>query len=114
MKTPLVLVPALGRVGTRSVGDGNVVERKDAECREGSAAVEAETLLTEQIYSIAMTEQEAAQILRVSLRTIDRLIALRELRVRRLGRRVLIPRSSLDSLMVKITRHKSLDWQTSS
>jgi excisionase family DNA binding protein len=63
--------------------------------------VEAETLLTERICSITMTKQEAAQILRVSLRTIDRLIALRELRVRRLGRRVLIPRSSLDSLMLK-------------
>jgi excisionase family DNA binding protein len=102
MKTSLVLRAGLGaRVGTRSVGDGNVVERNDAECREGSAAVEGETLLTEQICSIAMTKQEAAQILRVSLRTIDRLIALRELRVRRLGRRVLIPRSSLDSLMLK-------------
>jgi excisionase family DNA binding protein len=59
------------------------------------------TLVTERTNPIAMTKQEAAQILRVSLRTIDRLIALRELRVRRLGRRVLIPRSSLNSLMLK-------------
>jgi len=48
---------------------------------------------------IAMTKQEAAHMLGVSLRTIDRLIALKELQVRRLGRRVLIPRSALESLM---------------
>jgi len=46
-----------------------------------------------------MTKQEAAHMLGVSLRTIDRLIALKELQVRRLGRRVLIPRSALESLM---------------
>jgi excisionase family DNA binding protein len=48
---------------------------------------------------IAMTKQEAAQMLGVSLRTIDRLIALKELQVRRLGRSVLIPRTALESLM---------------
>jgi len=50
---------------------------------------------------IAITKQEAAQMLGVSLRTIDRLIALKELQVRRLGRRVLIPRTALESLMHK-------------
>jgi excisionase family DNA binding protein len=64
--------------------------------------VEIETTVIEETKSpIAMTKQEAAQMLGVSLSTIDRLIALRELHVRRLGRRVLIPRSSLDALMLK-------------
>ena len=50
---------------------------------------------------IALSKQEAALMLRVSLRTIDRLIALKELQVRRLGRRVLIPRTALESFMHK-------------
>lgn len=48
---------------------------------------------------IALSKQEAAQMLGVSLRTVDRLIALKELQVRRLGRRVLIPRTSLVNLI---------------
>jgi excisionase family DNA binding protein len=48
---------------------------------------------------IAVSKQEAADLLGVSLRTIDRLIALKELPVRRLGRRVLIPRNSVDNLL---------------
>lgn len=43
--------------------------------------------------------QEAARSLGISLRTVDRLIALKELPVRRLGRRVLIPRASLESFL---------------
>jgi excisionase family DNA binding protein len=62
--------------------------------------VGTQTTVAEQTRSpIAMTKQEAAQMLGVSLRTIDRLIALKELQVRRLGRRVLIPRAALESLM---------------
>lgn len=49
--------------------------------------------------TIVLNKKEAARILGVSLRTIDRLIALKELPVRRLGRRVLIPRSSLDNFL---------------
>lgn len=48
---------------------------------------------------VAISKSEAAKMLGVSLRTIDRLIALKELPVRRLGRRVLIPRSGLQSLL---------------
>jgi len=48
---------------------------------------------------IAVNKLEAAQMLGVSLRTIERLIALKELQVRRLGRRVLIPRTSLDNFL---------------
>jgi len=47
--------------------------------------------------TIALSKREAARTLGVSIRTIDRLIALKELPVRRLGRRVLIPRASLES-----------------
>ena len=61
-----------------------------------------DAIVVEQTRSpIAITKQEAAQMLGVSLRTIDRLIALKELQVRRLGRRVLIPRTALESLMNK-------------
>jgi len=38
-------------------------------------------------------------MLGVSIRTVDRLIALKQLPVRRLGRRVLIPRNSLQSFL---------------
>jgi excisionase family DNA binding protein len=60
----------------------------------------SETLAVDELRrQLAMTKQEAAQMLGVSLRTIDRLIALKELQVRRLGRRVLVPRSAPESLM---------------
>jgi len=47
--------------------------------------------------TMALSKQEAARALGISIRTIDRLIALKELPVRRLGRRVLISRVSLES-----------------
>lgn len=53
----------------------------------------------ERLGAVALSKQEAAHMLGVSLRTIDRLIALKELPVRRLGRRVLIPRTSLESFL---------------
>ena len=49
--------------------------------------------------ALALSKPEAARMLGVSVRTVDRLIALRELPVRRLGRRVLIPRQSLSGLL---------------
>jgi excisionase family DNA binding protein len=62
--------------------------------------VGTEATVAEQTRSqIAISKQEAAQMLGGSLRTIDRLIALKELQVRRLGRRVLVPRTALESLM---------------
>jgi excisionase family DNA binding protein len=48
---------------------------------------------------VAVSKSEAAQMLGVSVRTIDRLIALKELPVRRLGRRVVIPRNGLQVLL---------------
>jgi len=55
---------------------------------------------------IALSKQEAAHMLGVSLRTIDRLIALKELQVRRLGRRVLIPRTALERFLHEDHRTK--------
>ena len=49
--------------------------------------------------ALAFSKSEAARMLGVSLRTVDRLIALKHLPVRRLGRRVLIPRNSLQSFL---------------
>jgi excisionase family DNA binding protein len=48
---------------------------------------------------LAISKLEAARMLGVSLRTVDRLIALKRLPVRRLGRRVLVPRHSLQFLL---------------
>ena len=48
---------------------------------------------------LAMSKLEAARMLGVSVRTVDRLIALKHLPVRRLGRRVLIPRNCLQNLL---------------
>jgi len=42
---------------------------------------------------------EAATMLNISLRTVDNLIAMKELPVRRIGRRVLIPRTALLSFI---------------
>lgn len=55
--------------------------------------------LTQPTKSIVLSKQEAAQMLGVSIRTIERLIALKELQVRRLGRRVLIPWTVLDGFL---------------
>ena len=76
----------------------------ELDCRvgwlKGRGGMASETLAIGEVrQQIAMTKQEAAHMLGVSLRTIDRLIALKELQVRRLGRRVLIPRSALESLL---------------
>jgi len=49
--------------------------------------------------AMAMSKIEAARMLGVSVRTVDRLIALKRLPVRRLGRRVLVPRHSLQSFL---------------
>jgi excisionase family DNA binding protein len=49
--------------------------------------------------ALAMSKLEAARMLGVSVRTVDRLIALKHLPVRRLGRRVLIPRNGLQHLL---------------
>lgn len=45
---------------------------------------------------ILISKREAARALSISLRTLDYLIASKELAVRRVGRRCLIPRKSLE------------------
>jgi len=49
--------------------------------------------------ALALSKVDAARMLGISVRTIDRLIALKQLPVRRLGRRVLIPRDGLHNLL---------------
>ena len=44
---------------------------------------------------LAVSKLDAARVLGVSIRTVDRLIALKHLPVRRLGRRGLIPKNGL-------------------
>jgi excisionase family DNA binding protein len=57
------------------------------------------TVMDRTTEAMALSKSEAAQVLGVSLRTIDRLIAMKQLPVRRLGRRVLIPRTVLQDLL---------------
>ena len=45
---------------------------------------------------LVVTREEAAEALRLSLRTVDKLLAAGEMSVRRVGRRVLIPRSEIE------------------
>jgi excisionase family DNA binding protein len=49
----------------------------------------------EAVAKLLHSKAEAAQMLDISLRTVDNLIALKELPVRRILRRVLIPHSAL-------------------
>jgi excisionase family DNA binding protein len=46
--------------------------------------------------SLLVTRQEAADLLQCSVRFVDYLLARRDLPIRRLGRRVLIPRAALE------------------
>jgi excisionase family DNA binding protein len=55
--------------------------------------------LQAQIERLAYTKVEAAKALGLSLRTIDNLIAAKELTVRRIGRRVVIPATGLQTLI---------------
>ena len=45
---------------------------------------------------ILFTREEAAEALRLSLRTVDKLLADGQIAVRRVGRRVLIPRAEIE------------------
>ena len=60
---------------------------------------EASTVSERVPEALALSQREAARMLGVSPRTVDRLIALKRLPVRRLGRRVLIPRNGLQNLL---------------
>jgi excisionase family DNA binding protein len=49
--------------------------------------------------SVVVTRREAADSLRVSLRTLDALLASQRIQATRIGRRVLIRRSELERLL---------------
>lgn len=55
--------------------------------------------MPENLATLAMTRREAADALRVSLRTIDYLLEQGKLRARRIGRRIVIPRAELEHLL---------------
>lgn len=56
-----------------------------------------------------MTREETAKTFKVSLRTVDTLIARQELNVRRIGRRVLIPTDEVERF-AKGTKHEAGDF----
>jgi excisionase family DNA binding protein len=45
---------------------------------------------------LVVTREEAAEVLRLSLRTVDKLLAAGQIVARRVGRRVLIPRAEIE------------------
>jgi excisionase family DNA binding protein len=47
--------------------------------------------------TLLLSEQEAARLLGLSIRTLEHLISRKEIPVRRIGRRVLITRSAIES-----------------
>lgn len=53
--------------------------------------------------SIALSRREAADALRISLRTIDYLLAQRKLCGRRIGRRIVIPRVEIEKFLRRDT-----------
>lgn len=52
-----------------------------------------------QLEQMAFSRREAADALRVSLRTLDYLLSQGKLRGRRIGRRVVIPRAEIEKLL---------------
>jgi excisionase family DNA binding protein len=52
-------------------------------------------------YKLLYSREEAAEMLNIGIRTLDRLIAEKELPVRRIGRRVLITRDALEKFTRK-------------
>jgi excisionase family DNA binding protein len=53
--------------------------------------------------ALAFNRREAADVLRVSLRTVDYLLAQGNLRGRRIGRRIVIPKTEIDRLLRRDT-----------
>ncbi len=52
-----------------------------------------------QTETLAFNRREAADALRVSLRTLDYLLAQGRLRVKRIGRRVIIPKAEVERIL---------------
>jgi len=51
------------------------------------------------VVKLAYSKIEAAKLISVSVRTIDNLIAMKEITVRRIGRRVLVPHTSITAFL---------------
>lgn len=60
---------------------------------------------------ILFSKKEAAAMLSISLRSVDYLIARKELEVRRIGKRRLVPRSSLEKLARRDVPSPALEAQ---
>jgi excisionase family DNA binding protein len=72
---------------------GTAIER-------GNYTMATETSVMERASdTLTISKLDAARMLGVSVRTVDRLIALKRLPIRRIGRRVLVPRTSLSALL---------------
>lgn len=52
--------------------------------------------MEEWMQELVVTREEAAEALRLSLRTVDKLLAAGQILARRVGRRVLIPRTEIE------------------
>jgi excisionase family DNA binding protein len=50
---------------------------------------------------LAFNRREAADTLRISLRTLDYLLAQGEIRGRRIGRRIVIPKTEIERLLIE-------------
>jgi excisionase family DNA binding protein len=65
------------------------------------------------VEAVLLSKNEASQVLNLSLRTIDNLIARGELMVRRVGRRVLIPTTELQKFAATSARRPAHVAETS-
>lgn len=86
---PVLVSKVLDALGRPPLGSKPVIPVA-AEARPGTGPVSKERLL----YS----KREAAAMLSISMRSVDNLISLKRMPVRRIGRRVLIPGSALRSM----------------
>ena len=67
--------------------------------RQHNAITGASAMPNPLTLKLQFSREEAALMLGISERTLDRLIAEKELLVRRIGRRVLVPKDALHSFM---------------
>lgn len=65
----------------------------------GSTPAPPEEKKSEVVRPVALSKAKAAQALGVSVRTLDYCIAQRKIRVLRIGRRVLVPMNSIESIL---------------
>jgi excisionase family DNA binding protein len=77
---------------------------------QGGTTMAAEASILERVpEALSLSKSEAARMLGVSLRTVDRFIVPKRLPVQRLGRRALIPRGSFKIFSGPIIARKPID-----